>query len=111
MENLMTRMTDGLPAAVTEALRIAGANVRAVRRSRKITMRQLAARMFVTPATLRKVERGDPTVTAGNFAAAFWALDLAAAKVFPGGAGLWPPPVGGWSNYDPLPPHLADDNF
>lgn len=107
----MSRMTDKMPAAVVEALEIAGNNVRTARMAKGLTQQTLAARMFVTAATLRKVERGDPSVSVGITAAALWALDLKATDVFPSGLGLIPPPVGGWPPYEPLPPRLADDDF
>ncbi len=107
----MSQMTDRMPAAVTEGLEIAGNNIRVARMAKGLTMKTLAARMFVTPATLRKVERGDPSVSVGITAAALWALDLTAAQVFPSGPGLISSPVGGWPPFVPLPPHLADDDF
>jgi DNA-binding XRE family transcriptional regulator len=107
----MSQMTDKLPAAVTEALEIAGNNIRTARQAKGLTQKMLAARMFVTTATLRKVERGDPSVSVGITASALWALDLTAAQVFPSGPGLIPPPVGGWPPFVPLPPHLADVDF
>jgi DNA-binding XRE family transcriptional regulator len=107
----MTRLTDRMPAAVTDALEIAGNNIRNARQAKGLTQKTLAARMFVTAATLRKVERGDPSVSVGVTASALWALDMSAAQVFRTGPGLIPPPVGGWPPYEPLPPHLANDDF
>jgi transcriptional regulator with XRE-family HTH domain len=107
----MSRMTDKLPAAVTEALEIAGNNIRVARMAKSFTMKTLAARMFVSTATVRRLERGDPSVSVGITAAALWALDLTATDVFPTGPGMIPPPVGGWPPYEPLPPHLANDDF
>ncbi len=49
----------------TEAAQLLGAQVVLARRERRWSTRELAERVGVTQATLRKVERGDPTVTLG----------------------------------------------
>ncbi|WP_420640091.1 helix-turn-helix domain-containing protein [Candidatus Poriferisocius sp.] len=49
-----------------EAARILGTEVARARRERRWTLRDLAARAGITPTTLSKVERGDPTVGLGT---------------------------------------------
>jgi transcriptional regulator with XRE-family HTH domain len=48
-----------------EAARLLGARVREARRERRWTLTELAERVGATEVTLRKVERGDPTVGLG----------------------------------------------
>jgi transcriptional regulator with XRE-family HTH domain len=48
-----------------EAAQLLGARVRLARRERRWTLRELADRVGVTSVTMRKVERGDPTVGLG----------------------------------------------
>jgi transcriptional regulator with XRE-family HTH domain len=48
-----------------EAVQLLGARVSVARRERKWTLRDLADRVGVTLNTMRKVERGDPTVGLG----------------------------------------------
>lgn len=49
-----------------EAARVLGLQVAQARRERGWTAAQLAARANISPVTLRKVERGDPTVALGT---------------------------------------------
>jgi transcriptional regulator with XRE-family HTH domain len=48
-----------------EAAQLLGARVRLARRERRWTLQELAERVGVTHVTMRKVERGDPTVALG----------------------------------------------
>jgi transcriptional regulator with XRE-family HTH domain len=48
-----------------EAAQLLGAQVALARRERRWSARELAERAGITQTTLRKVERGDPTVTLG----------------------------------------------
>ena len=48
-----------------EAAQLLGAQVALARRERRWSARELAERAGITQATLRKVERGDPTVSLG----------------------------------------------
>lgn len=48
-----------------EATRLLGANIRLARRQRRWTLQELAERVGVTAVTMRKVERGDPSVRLG----------------------------------------------
>ena len=48
-----------------EAARLLGARIRLARREHRWTLEQLAERVGVTRVTMRKVERGEPTVGLG----------------------------------------------
>jgi transcriptional regulator with XRE-family HTH domain len=49
-----------------EAAELLGAGIRLARRERRWTVQELADRVGVTHTTIRKVERGDPTVALGT---------------------------------------------
>ena len=55
-----------LSPLTTEALRLLGARVRLGRLQRRWSVESLAERVGVSPTTLRKVERGDPSVAIGT---------------------------------------------
>ena len=103
------RMTDGLPEAVAKGLRAMGHNIRSVRKEKRVTMDHLARRMFVSPPTVRKLERGDPTVSVGSLALALWALNISLPDVAPRWDGTMLPPEDGDHRWKPLPPYLAED--
>lgn len=67
---------DGLPLWVKQKLTEVGRQVRLARKRRKMTMQDLAGRMFVTRKTLGRLEAGDPGVSLGVLAAALLALGL-----------------------------------
>ena len=62
-----------------EAARLLGARVRQARRERRWTAEELAERVGVTHVTIRKVERGDPSVSLGT---AFEAAALVGVPLF-----------------------------
>jgi transcriptional regulator with XRE-family HTH domain len=62
-----------------EATRLLGAQVKLARRERRWTLQELADRVGVTHVTMRKVERGDPTVGLG---VAFEAAALTGVSLF-----------------------------
>ena len=68
------------PLAI-EAAAILGEQVRAARLERRWTVDELAERVGVTHPTIRKIERGDPTVGLG---AAFEAAALVGVPLFGG---------------------------
>lgn len=61
----MARLRKLSPPA-REAARLLGQQVRLGRRERRWTVQDLAERVGVTEVTVRKVERGDPTVALGT---------------------------------------------
>jgi transcriptional regulator with XRE-family HTH domain len=52
--------------ATSEALTLFGARVRVARRERRVRAAEVAERVGVSLTTVRKVERGDPTVALGT---------------------------------------------
>jgi len=63
---------DMLPASVERALISLGENLRIARKRRGESMSAFAARMQVSVPTLRKMERGDPTVSISVYAMSLW---------------------------------------
>lgn len=73
--------------ATARALRALGNNLRTARLRRRLQTATVAERAFISRETLRKIERGDPGVSMGNYAAvmlALGALDGLAAIADPG---------------------------
>ncbi|MGD0861041.1 MAG: hypothetical protein ABR912_17245 [Terracidiphilus sp.] len=76
-----------LPIPVKSALRKLGSDIRDARRRRRIPSAVMAQRANISRTTLVKVEKGDPGVGMGTYAAVLFALgmldrlrDLASAK-------------------------------
>jgi transcriptional regulator with XRE-family HTH domain len=67
---------DALPSSVKLTLEQLGSHIRRARIRRAIRATDLAARCLLTLPTLRKVERGDPTVSLGALMAVLWALGM-----------------------------------
>jgi transcriptional regulator with XRE-family HTH domain len=65
-----------LPLPVQQSVRELGENLRIARQRRRQTQAELAARMMVSVPTVRRIERGDPSVTLGVYYTALWALGL-----------------------------------
>jgi transcriptional regulator with XRE-family HTH domain len=71
--------THTLSPLALEAAKLLGARVKLARRERRWTLQELADRAGVTAVTMRKVERGDPTVRLGI---AFEAAALTGVPLF-----------------------------
>ena len=67
---------DSLPIPVGPALRKLGRDLALARRKRAISTADMAARLFVSRDTLWRLERGDPTVSAGTLTTALFVLGL-----------------------------------
>jgi transcriptional regulator with XRE-family HTH domain len=65
-----------LPLPAAHALRQMGRDLAVARRKRGISTADMAARLFVSRDTLWRLERGDPSVSLGTFAAAAFVLQL-----------------------------------
>ncbi|CAN7770454.1 XRE family transcriptional regulator [Variovorax sp. LjRoot290] len=65
---------DSLPSAVARALTRLGADLATARKRRKQSLRSWATRLNVSVPTLVKLEKGDPTVSAGVYATALWMI-------------------------------------
>lgn len=63
-------------AAVRKALAKLGGDIRDARRRRRLPMAVVADRAFTSRSTLQRVERGDPAVGMGIYAAVLHALGL-----------------------------------
>ena len=75
----MSNRANPLSPLTIEASRLLGARVRLARRERRWTLQELADRAGVTAVTMRKVERGDPSVGLGI---AFEAAALTGVPLF-----------------------------
>lgn len=71
-----TPLTTDPPAAVEEALRTLGGNIRIARLRRRLRMEDLASRMGVSRHTVADLERGKPGSSAVAYFAALWAMGL-----------------------------------
>jgi hypothetical protein len=72
----MPRTVTLLPLAVRRALRQLGRDIHYARRRRRLTATMVAERAHITRPTLRRVERGDPSVALGTYATVLWVLGL-----------------------------------
>lgn len=61
----MPQKQNPLSPQAIEAAELLGARIRLARRERRWTLQELADRVGVTAVTMRKVERGDPSVRLG----------------------------------------------
>jgi transcriptional regulator with XRE-family HTH domain len=68
--------TDTLPTLVGERLSTWGRCIHTQRLSQRITAADLCARMSISEATLRRMERGDPGTAAGAYLAALLILGV-----------------------------------
>ena len=62
---------------MTRALRKLGHDIRDARRRRRIPVAILAERVSISRMTLNKVEKGEPSVSAGTYATVLFALGMA----------------------------------
>jgi len=65
-----------MPLPVKRILAKLGADIKAARLRRRITMTLMAERAFVARSTLQKVEQGDPGVSLGVYATVLFILGL-----------------------------------
>ena len=75
----MANSAHPLSPQTVEAARLLGARIQLARRERRWTLQELADRAGVTAVTMRKVERGDPSVRLG---VAFEAATLTGVPLF-----------------------------
>ena len=75
----MSNRSNPLSPQTIEASRLLGARIQLARRQRRWTLQELADRAGVTAVTMRKVERGDPSVRLG---VAFEAAALTGVPLF-----------------------------
>lgn len=65
---------DTLPSAAASALRRLGGDLATARKRRKQSLKDWALRLGVSVPTLTRMERGDPSVSAGLYATALWMM-------------------------------------
>ena len=75
-DNMLMSALDSLPLPVGHALRKLGRDLALARRKRAISTADMASRLFVSRDTLWRLERGDPSVSAGTLATAVFVLGL-----------------------------------
>jgi hypothetical protein len=76
INEISMRTVPPLPLPVKRALAKLGDDIRSARLRRRIPTTIMAARVFVTRTTLRKVERGDPGVSLGTYATVLFVLGM-----------------------------------
>ncbi len=70
------RTTPPMPLPVKRILAKLGADIKAARLRRRITMKLMAKRAVIARRTLQKVEQGDPGVSLGVYATVLFILGL-----------------------------------
>jgi len=63
-----------LPPAALQALQTLGENLAIARTRRRESQRNWARRLGISVPTLIRMERGDPTVSAGTYVTALWLM-------------------------------------
>ena len=76
---LIMKRTRSYTPLTTEAARLLGSEIELARREHRWTLDELADRIGVSPATMRRIEQGDPTVGLG---VAFEAAAIAGVPLF-----------------------------
>ena len=71
-----SKITDSPPAAVEDALRRLGRNLRTARVRRKLRIEDVAERMGASRFTVSDLEKGMPGTSAAAYFGALWALGL-----------------------------------
>jgi transcriptional regulator with XRE-family HTH domain len=72
----MPPLVQSVPLAARRALSRLGADINTARRRRRLPLDVIAERALTTRQTVARVERGDPSVAIGTFAAVLVALGL-----------------------------------
>jgi transcriptional regulator with XRE-family HTH domain len=71
-----SKITESPPAAVEDALRRLGRNLRTARVRRKLRIEDVAERMGASRFTVSDLEKGKPGTSAAAYFGALWALGL-----------------------------------
>lgn len=71
-----SRITESPPAAVEQALKRLGRNIRTARLRRKLRIEDVADRLGASRYTVADLERGKPGTSIAAYAGALWALGL-----------------------------------
>lgn len=65
-----------LPPEISGILLTLGERIKIARKRRRLTMSEMASRMFITRKTLSRLENGDPGIALSILASALWVLGL-----------------------------------
>ncbi len=65
-----------LPLRLQRAFKKLGSDISLARRKRRIQVSVMAERCNISRATLRKIETGDPTVSAGSYGMVLFVLEM-----------------------------------
>jgi transcriptional regulator with XRE-family HTH domain len=65
-----------LPLIIKDQLQKLGQDLALARKRRRMSLRDIAARMMVNLKTVQRMEKGDPAVGIGIIASALWVLGL-----------------------------------
>lgn len=76
-----SRITDSPPAAVEDALKRLGRNIRTARLRRKLRIEDVAERIGASRFTVSDLEKGKPGTSAAAYFGALWALGLLSEAV------------------------------
>jgi DNA-binding XRE family transcriptional regulator len=71
---MRSTVADMLPPKIKRALAKLGADIAVARKRRSLTTSMMAERIGVAKSTYLKMEKGDPSVSMGAYAMAFFAL-------------------------------------
>jgi transcriptional regulator with XRE-family HTH domain len=71
-----SRSYRALPAIAFDQLQKLGRNITVARKRRRLSMREMAARMMVNLKTVQRLEKGDPAVGMGILMTALWILGM-----------------------------------
>jgi len=83
--------SDAVPTAIASRLTMWGRAIRAQRVGQHIKAADLCARMNISEATLRRIERGDPGASASTYLTALWILGIFEAAAPALDARYWQP--------------------
>lgn len=72
----ISKIAESPPAAVENALKRLGRNIRTARLRRRLSMKDLAQRIGVSRYVLADIEQGKPTTAVAAYLGALWALGL-----------------------------------
>lgn len=71
---MRSHVYNSMPASVRKALVKLGGDIAVARKKRVMTIHMLAERVNVAPATIKRVEKGDPDVRLGVYAMTLFVL-------------------------------------
>ena len=67
---------NSIPPKIQQTLSIIGERIQSARKKRRLTMNDMASRMFITRKTLSRIEKGEGSVSLSVFAQALWVLGM-----------------------------------